>query len=61
MPAEAVAEMNRDFPAYLEEMDPRGVRPPLEGRVATLRTLAGLTMAEIAKAFWSPRRRARWR
>jgi hypothetical protein len=32
-----------------------------EGRVATLRTLAGLTMAEIAKAFWSPRRRARWR
>jgi len=26
MPAEAVAEMNRDFPAYLEEMGPRGVR-----------------------------------
>lgn len=26
MPQEAVAEMNRDFPAYLEEMQPRGVR-----------------------------------
>jgi hypothetical protein len=25
-PAEAVAEMNRDFPSYLEEMDGRGVR-----------------------------------
>jgi hypothetical protein len=25
-PAEAVAEMNRDFPAYLEEMNRRGVR-----------------------------------
>jgi hypothetical protein len=26
MPADAVAEMNRDFPAYLDEMQPRGVR-----------------------------------
>jgi hypothetical protein len=26
MPDEAVAEMNRDFPAYFEEMGPRGVR-----------------------------------
>jgi hypothetical protein len=26
MPAEAVEEMNRDFPGYLEEMGPRGVR-----------------------------------
>ncbi len=25
-PEEAVAVMNRDFPAYLEEIDPRGVR-----------------------------------
>jgi hypothetical protein len=49
MPAEAVAEMNRDFPAYLEEMDGRGVRLcgrelDLPGSAVTVRVRDGETL-----------------
>ena len=49
MPAEAVAEMNRDFPAYLAEVEPRGVRLygrelDLPGTAVTVRVREGETL-----------------